>query len=66
MTRRWVRTAVGIVLAALGLLWILQGADVFGGSGGMNGQHIWIVIGAIVGLIGLGVIASLDSRLGRH
>lgn len=66
MTRRMARPIIGTILAALGLLWVLQGANVFGASGGMNGQHVWILTGAIVGAAGLGVIASLDRRLGRH
>jgi hypothetical protein len=53
---------VGIVLALLGILWILQGADLLGGSGGMNGQSIWIVIGAIVLIAGLVVLAPLRRR----
>jgi hypothetical protein len=59
---RIVRLVVGIVLALLGILWILQGADLLGGSGGMNGQAIWIVIGAVVLIVGLVVLAPLRRR----
>ncbi|HET7596115.1 MAG TPA: hypothetical protein VFK15_04230 [Burkholderiales bacterium] len=62
MSMRIVRLVVGIVLALLGILWILQGADLLGGSGGMNGQTIWIVIGAIVLIVGLVVLAPLRRR----
>lgn len=62
MGRRIIRLVVGIVLALLGILWILQGADLLGGSGGMNGQAIWIVIGAIVLIVGLVVLAPLRRR----
>jgi len=62
MTGRIVRIILGIVLALLGIVWILQGADVFGGSGGMNGKSIWIVIGAVVLIGGLAVLAPLRHR----
>lgn len=62
MSMRIVRLIVGIVLALLGILWILQGADLLGGSGGMTGQSIWIVIGAIVLIAGLVVLAPLRRR----
>jgi hypothetical protein len=62
MSGRIIRLVVGIVLALLGILWILQGADLLGGSGGMNGKGIWIVIGAVVLIAGLVVLAPLRRR----
>ena len=59
MNGRIVRLIVGIVLALVGILWILQGADLLGGNGGMNGKGIWIVIGAVVLIGGLVVLAPL-------
>jgi hypothetical protein len=52
---RTVSLVVGILLALLGLLWILQGLDVIGGSG-MSGQGIWAVIGVVVGAIAVFLI----------
>ncbi|WP_027860069.1 hypothetical protein [Marmoricola sp. URHB0036] len=49
---RTVSLVVGILLALLGLLWILQGLDVIGGSG-MSGHGVWAVIGVVVGAIGV-------------
>ncbi len=43
---------LGVVLVLLGLLWVLQGLDVVGGSG-MSGHAIWAVIGIIVGAVGV-------------
>ena len=43
---------IGAVLALLGLLWILQGLNVIGGSG-MSGHAIWAVIGVLIGAVGL-------------
>jgi len=57
-----IRVVLGVLLALVGILWMLQGADVFGGSGGMNGKGIWIVIGAVVLVGGLAVLAPLRRR----
>ena len=42
---------IGALLFLAGILWILQGLDVIGGSG-MSGHAIWAVIGPIVAIIG--------------
>ena len=55
----WVRAVIGIVLCAVGTVWILQGTKVIQGSG-MSGQSKWAVVGAVVGRGGLSV-----SCLGR-
>lgn len=62
MNRRIIRWMIGIVFALVGILWILQGADLLGGSGGMNGKGIWIVIGAIVLIAGIVILAPLRRR----
>lgn len=54
---------VGIVVALLGLLFTLQGFDVLGGSGGMNGSGVWKVLGPVILLVGLAVVAR--SRTAR-
>ncbi len=48
---RIVMLVIGAVLFLAGLLWILQGLDIIGGSG-MSGHAIWAVIGAVVAIIG--------------
>jgi len=55
---------VGGLMVLAGVVWTLQGLDVFGGTGGMNGQKIWAVIGPIVAVIGL-VLALVGARQGR-
>ncbi|MGA7669545.1 MAG: hypothetical protein WBW04_03940 [Nitrolancea sp.] len=62
MSARIVRLVLGIILALVGILWILQGADLLGGNGGMNGKGIWIVIGAVVLIGGLALIAPWRLR----
>jgi len=57
--RRWIFLAVlGVLLAIAGVVWTLQGLNLLGQSGGMNGQHIWAVIGVICLIAGLGVAAA--------
>jgi hypothetical protein len=52
---RSLRLVVGGVLVLLGILWMLQGLDVLGGSG-MSGKTVWAVIGPIVALVGAYVV----------
>ncbi len=44
----------GLILLLLGVLWILQGSGVMGGSF-MSGQRVWLVIGVVVAVVGLGL-----------
>jgi uncharacterized membrane protein len=54
--RRWIFLVVlGVVLAIAGVVWIVQGLNLMGQTGGMNGQHIWAVIGVICVVAGLGL-----------
>lgn len=59
--KRWVLIVVGGLMVVAGVVWTLQGLDVFGGTGGMNGQKIWAVIGPIVAVVGL-VLAVTGAR----
>jgi hypothetical protein len=52
----WVRAVIGIVLCAIGTVFILQGTKVIQGSG-MSGQGKWAVIGAVVVVAGLACLA---------
>lgn len=49
---RIVRTILGAVLVAAGILFTLQGLDVIGGSG-MSGKTLWVVLGPIIAIVGL-------------
>jgi hypothetical protein len=44
----------GVLLVLIGLVWVLQGSGVLQGSF-MTGQKLWLIIGVIVGLAGLGL-----------
>jgi hypothetical protein len=60
--KNWVFVVVGIVLVAIGLLWVLQGLDVISGSG-MSGSKFWFAIGLLVGLAGIAGIVNGSRRL---
>lgn len=55
-------TIAGALLFLLGLLWILQGANLIGGSV-MSGQSQWLYIGIVVALIGAGIVYAMRRRI---
>ena len=55
------RVVVGVILAAMGVLWTLQGLGYVGGSA-MSGQVVWAVIGPVVALAGLGLALSRPRK----
>ena len=56
---------VGILLALAGITFTLQGLNVMGGSGGMNGNKLWAVLGPIIAIIGLILLVTgFRSRKG--
>ena len=55
-------TIAGALLILLGLVWILQGAGIIGGSV-MSGQSQWLYIGIIVALAGAGIVYWLRRRV---
>jgi hypothetical protein len=56
--RGWILVVLGALLAISGTVWTLQGLDLLGQSGGMNGQRIWVVIGPIAALAGFALVMS--------
>ena len=51
------RVVVGVVLLAVGLVWICQGTGALGGSF-MSGEAVWAVIGVVVGLVGIALLVG--------
>ena len=49
---RWTFALLGVVLIAVGAVWILQGANVLPGSF-MTGRRLWLWIGIACVLVGL-------------
>ncbi|UNK71409.1 hypothetical protein [Microbacterium sp. H1-D42] len=56
MKRTWPFLVAGIVLVAIGVVWMLQGLNVLQGSV-MSGSSLWGTIGPIVLIVGLVLIA---------
>jgi hypothetical protein len=64
--KRAVLVVIGIVLVLAGIVFTLQGLDVLGGHGGMNGNKVWAVVGPIIAIVGLVVVAAgARHRSGR-
>ncbi|MEV0646253.1 hypothetical protein AB0I28_13410 [Phytomonospora sp. NPDC050363] len=61
---RWVWLILGTLLVLAGAVWTLQGLDLLGQSGGMNGQKMWAVIGPVTAILGL-VLIGLGLRKKR-
>lgn len=53
-----VRLVCGVIICLLGLLWIVQGLDLLGMDGGMNGEAVWVVVGAITAVAGAALAIS--------
>jgi uncharacterized membrane protein HdeD (DUF308 family) len=51
----WVRAIVGLIFSLTGVVWILQGINVVHGSF-MSGRSLYTALGAVVLLIGLGLL----------
>lgn len=51
---RTLSLSIGVLAILVGGVWILQGAGVLPGSF-MTGQRLWLVIGIVVAVIGLGL-----------
>jgi len=64
VVRRWIFLVLGVLLAIAGAVWTLQGLNLLGQSGGMNGARIWVVIGPIAVLGGLALV-RIGVRAGR-
>jgi hypothetical protein len=52
--KAWILLVIGVLLAAVGILWTLQGLGVVGGSV-MSGNATWAIIGPIVLVVALGI-----------
>lgn len=52
---------VGVLMVLIGALWTLQGSNVLAGSV-MSGQSMWLWIGVVVLVAGLGVLYWYNLR----
>ena len=56
-----VANIVGVLMVLIGALWTLQGSNVLAGSA-MSGQSMWLWIGIVVLIAGLGVLYWYNLR----
>jgi hypothetical protein len=56
---------VGVIALLVGVLWILQGTDVVGGSA-MSGHGQWTVIGLVLVVVGAALLAFAGTRMDRR
>jgi hypothetical protein len=56
--RRAVFIVVGILVTLAGISFTLQGLGTMGGSGGMNGNKLWAVLGPIIAIVGLVLLVT--------
>jgi hypothetical protein len=61
--RRTVPVVLGGLLALIGLVWTLQGANLLGGSF-MTGSTLWLVVGLVV--LALGIALLIRGIRGRR
>ncbi len=53
---KWILTIVGVLLILIGAIWILQGFNILQ-VGFMAGQMQYALLGAILAIVGIGVLA---------
>jgi hypothetical protein len=59
---RIVSTLLGLVMIAMGCVWILQGLNLAFRVGFMVGDRHWVVYGAILALFGVGQVVWSNTR----
>ena len=64
MKRMWPFLVPGVIMVLVGLVWMLQGLNVLGGSA-MSGSTLWAIIGPIVLVAGLVLIGIGVARRRR-
>jgi uncharacterized integral membrane protein len=60
---KWVLIIIGILVIIVGAIWLLQGVNVLP-YGVMAGRRRWIIIGAVLDIIGI-VLIVVGARLRR-
>jgi uncharacterized membrane protein HdeD (DUF308 family) len=61
----WLRGLPGIVICALGVVWLLQGIDVLHGSG-MTGHHQYAALGAVAIVLGAALLVWAERARRRR
>lgn len=61
MTMRIAMIVSGVLCLLLGCVWILQGINILPGSF-MTGQTKWAIYGALLAVIGIGLLYSANRK----
>lgn len=64
MNKLW-RRVLGVALAVVGAVWLLQGISVLPGSF-MSGSTLWATIGLVLLLVGIWLVVSRESPGAPH
>jgi hypothetical protein len=59
---RIISTLLGVVMIAVGAIWILQGLNVAFRVGFMVGDRHWVLYGAILAILGIGQVIWSNTR----
>jgi type IV secretory pathway VirB6-like protein len=62
---RYALVIIGVILIAIGGIWIVQGTNILPGSF-MTGQQQWAVIGAIVLIVGIALLVAGARMIARY
>ena len=58
---KWVLRVLGMLMALVGIVWILQGVNILPGSF-MTGQPLYAVLGVVVGAVGVLLLVLANRR----
>ena len=61
----WVLLGIGLFLDIVGLIWVLQGLNILGGSF-MSGQHFWAYVGGVFTIAGMVLVAFAMRRKSEY
>jgi polyferredoxin len=59
---RVISSLIGLLMVAMGTIWILQGLNLAFRVGFMVGQPRWVLFGAILALVGIAQIVWSNTR----
>lgn len=60
---KWIGDLVGVLLAVIGIFWVLQGTGIVP-IGFMAHQGQWAIIGLVLGIVGVGILVYINQRPG--
>jgi hypothetical protein len=62
---RIVSSLIGLLMVFMGVVWILQGLDLYFRVGFMVGDYHWVIYGAILALVGVAQVVWSNTRQTR-